>query len=91
MSDNPDVTLKNQTFEIHREIKAAWIGIDGRLAVTCSPKRVKWYGGKAADLENIVHVKIVSQGVILVDDAICTQNGRPKDEPGGVGFDVIEI
>ena len=90
-SNNPDVTFKHQTLEIRRAIKAARIGIDGRLSVTCSPKRIIWYGGKIADLEKIVHVKIVSHGVILIDDAICTLNGRPKDVPGGVSFDVVEI
>jgi hypothetical protein len=90
-SDNPDVTFKNQSFEIRQEPKAARIGIDGRLYVTCSPKNVTWYGGNAADLKDVVHVKIVSHGAILVDDALCTQNGQPKEVPGGVSFDVIEV
>jgi hypothetical protein len=90
-SNNPDVTFKNQTFEIRQESKAARIGIDGRLSVTCSPKNIMWFGGNAADLENVVHVKIVSHNVILVDDALCSQNGRPKEVPGGVSFEVMEV
>jgi hypothetical protein len=91
ISANPDVTFKNQTFEIRQEIKTARIGIDGCLFVTSSPKNVTWYGGSTADLENVVHVKIVSHGVILVDDALSSQNGRPKDVPGGVSFDVVAV
>jgi len=91
ISANPDATFKNQTFEIREEIKTARIGIDGRLSVTSSPKNVTWYGGSAADLRNVVHVKIVSHGVILVDDALSTQNGRPREVPGGVSFDVVEV
>jgi len=90
-STNPDVTFKNQTFEIRQESRAARIGRDGRLSVTCSPKNIRWYGGSAAILEHIVHVKVVSRGVILVDDALCTQNGPPKDIPGGVSFEVVEV
>jgi hypothetical protein len=90
-SNNPDVTFKNQTFEIRQETRAARIGIDGRLSVTCSPKNITWYGGNPADLERVVHVKIVSRGAILVDDAICTQNGQPKEVPGGVSFEVMEV
>jgi len=91
MSNNPDVIFKNQTFEIRREVKAARIGIDGRLSITRSPKKVTWYGGTAAGLKDVVHVKIVSHGVILVDDALCTQNGLPKEVRGGVSFEVIEV
>ena len=90
-SNNPDVVIKNQTFEIRQETRAARIGIDGRLSVTCSPKNIKWYGGNAADLEHVVHVKIVSHGVIMIDDALCTQNGVPKEMPGGVSFEVMEV
>jgi hypothetical protein len=90
-SDNPDVIFKNQSFEIRQGSRAARIGIDGRLRVSCSPTIVTWYGGTPADLEHIVHIKIVSQGVILIDDALCTQNGRPKEVPGGVGFEVLEV
>jgi hypothetical protein len=90
-SNNPDVTFKNQTFEIRQESRAAQIGIDGRLSVMCSPKSITWHGGNAADLEHVVHVKIVSRGVILVDDALCTQNGPPKEVPGGVSFEVMEV
>lgn len=90
-SNNPDVTFKNQTFEICQETRAARIGIDGRLSVTCSPKNIMWYGGDAADLEHVVHVKIVSHGVIMIDDALCTQNGEPKQVPGGVSFEVMEV
>jgi hypothetical protein len=90
-SNNPDVIFKNQTFEIREESRAARIGVDGRLCVTCSPKTITWYGGNAALLEQVVHVKIVSRGVILVDDALCTQNGPPKEVPGGVSFEVMEV
>jgi hypothetical protein len=90
-SNNPDITYRNQTFEIRQERRAARIGTDGRLSVTCSPKSVTWYGGSVAALENVVHVKIVSHGVILIDDALCTQNGQPKDVPGGVSFEVKEV
>jgi hypothetical protein len=90
-SDNPDVIFKNQSFEIRQGRRAARIGIDGRLRVSCSPTIVTWYGGTPADLERIVHIKIVSQGVILIDDALCTQNGRHKEVPGGVGFEVLEV
>jgi hypothetical protein len=90
-SNNPDVTFKNQTFAIRQESRAARIGIDGRLSVTCSPKNITWYGGNVADLEHVVHVKIVSRGAILVDDALCAQNGPPKEVPGGVSFEVMEV
>jgi hypothetical protein len=90
-SHNPDVIFKNQTFEIRQESRAARIGIDGRLSVICSPKNITWYGGNAADLEHIVHVKIVSGSVIVVDDPLCTQNGRSRELPGAVNFDVMEV
>jgi hypothetical protein len=90
-SNNPDVIFKNQTFVIRQESRTARIGIDGRLSVTCSPKTIMWYGGNAADLEHVVHVKIVSRGVILVDDALCTHSGPPKEVPGCVSFEVMEV
>jgi hypothetical protein len=90
-SNNPDITYKSQTLEIRQERRAARIGTDGRLSVTCSPKTITWYGGSVTDLEHVVHVKIVSHGVILVDDALYTQNGPPKVVPGGVSFEVKEV
>jgi hypothetical protein len=90
-SNNPDATFTNQTFEIRQETKTAHLGIDGRLLITCCPTNVTWYGGKAADFEHIVHVKIVSRGVVLIDDAVCTRRGLPREVPGGVSFDVAEI
>lgn len=90
-SNNPDKTYKKQTFEIRPERRAARIGTDGRLSVTSIPKNVTWYGGSATDLEHVVHVKIVSHAVILVDDALYTQNGQPKEVPGGVSFEVKEV
>jgi len=90
-SNNPDVIFKNQTFEIREKSRAARLGVDGRLCVTCSPRNITWYGGNAALLEHVVHVKIVSHGVILIDDALCTQNAQPKEVPGGVRFEVMEV
>lgn len=90
-SANPDLIFKNQTFEIRLESKAARIDLDGRLSVTCSPKTITWYGGTPMDLERVVHIKIVSRGVILIDDALCTQNGLPQAVPGGVRFEVSEL
>jgi hypothetical protein len=90
-SDNQDVTFKNQTVEIRQGGSAARIGTDGRLWVSRGPKIVTWYGGTPADLEHVVHVKIVSHGVIVIDDALCTQNGQPKEVPGGVRFEVVEV
>jgi hypothetical protein len=90
-SNNPDVTFTNQTFEIREQTKAARLGIDGRLSITNRPKHVTWYGGNATDFEHIVHIKIVSRGVVLVDEALSTQYGQPKEVPGGVSFDVTSV
>jgi hypothetical protein len=90
-SNNPDITYKRQTLEIRQERRVARIGTDGRLSVTCSPKTITWYGGNITALEHVVHVKIVSHGVILIDDALYTQNGPPKEVPGGVSFEVKEV
>jgi hypothetical protein len=90
-SDNPDVAFKNQTFEIRQGFSVARIGRDGRLCVTRSPRTITWFGGNPAQLERVVHVKIVSRGVILIDDALCIQGAQPKEVPGGVSFEVMEV
>jgi hypothetical protein len=78
----------DQTFEIRDESLTAKLGKDGRLSVTRYPKSVTWQGGKTSILKGVTHVQIVSQGQMLIDEALTAECGKPKAVPGGVSFDI---
>jgi hypothetical protein len=83
-----DKIFTNQTFDIRQELKIARIGIDGRLSVTCWPTNITWYGGTCADFGGIVHVRLLSCGILIIDDTLCTEHFPPQRVPGGVNFEV---
>jgi len=87
-SDNPVRSFVNQTFEIRDESVTAQLGKDGRLSVTRHPKNITWHGGKAAVLKGVTHVRIVSHGQLLIDDAVNPDCGKPRAVTGGISFDV---
>lgn len=85
-SDNPDRIFTDQTLRIREESKSSRLGRDGRLIVTCRPMNVIWYEAKADDFRDVVFVKIVTRGQMLVEKAL---DGCPRAIPGGVSFDLI--
>lgn len=87
-SDNPDRTFANQTFEIRAQTKCSRIGRDGRLIVTCRPMNVTWYGGRAEYLKDVMRVKIVTRGHVLIDESLDAQGARSKAVQGGLSFDL---
>jgi hypothetical protein len=84
-----DRLFTNQTFEIRPELKFARLGIDGCLMVTSRPKNITWYGGAPADFEGIVHIKLSSYGIVIIDEPLCIEYHPPVGVPGGVNFDIM--
>ena len=81
----PEQCFDNQLLEIQAETQSGRIGIDGQLHVTTCPKRVIWYGGTSALLQDMVHVRIVRGGCVVIDDDIADE---PHPIPGGTSFAV---
>jgi hypothetical protein len=86
---NPDKGFKGQTIELHSESPTIRQGVDGRASIGHHPTKVAWYGGAVEDLAGITHVKIASQGRILINAALNTHFGPPKGFSGGVRFEVM--
>jgi len=86
-----DKLFSNQIFEIRQELKSARLGIDGCLSVTCRPTNITWYGGTPADFEGIVHIRLLSHRIMIIDEALYTEHHPPLGVPGGVTFDVKSL
>ena len=83
--ETPDQCFDNQLLDIQPESQSGRIGIDGRLHVSTCPKRVIWYGGTPALLQDMVHVRIVWEGCVVIDDDIADE---PHPISGGTSFAV---
>jgi hypothetical protein len=86
---NPDKLFSNQTVEIESEAPTKRQGVDGFVSVGNHPTKITWLGGTPSDLTGITHVKIVSQGQVLINAALNTFHGQPKAVSGGVSFNVL--
>jgi hypothetical protein len=79
-----DHCFENQLLDISPVTRSGRIGRDGRLYVTCCPRTIIWYRGRAAFLRDMVHVKVICAGSIVVDDDIA--NEKPQVIAGGIRF-----
>ena len=84
--DRVDQCFENQLLDISPVARSGRIGRDGRLFVTCCPRKIIWYRGTAAFLRDMMHVKVVCAGSIVVDDDIADE--KPQVVAGGICFAV---
>jgi hypothetical protein len=87
-SINPDRTFPNQRFDIRQEVKTSRLERDGRLSVSCRPMRVTWVEGKPEDLKGVTRVKLVRDGIVLIDKALIAPCEAPQEALRGVSFDL---
>jgi hypothetical protein len=85
----PDRSFIHQTLEIDAETRTSRLGLDGKLHIARSPGNVTWYGGSAALFAGVTRIKIVSNGLVLIDEAVDTRQ-QPWSVPGGVRFHVAD-
>lgn len=84
-----DQYFENQLFDIPPVSRSARIARDGRLYVTCCPRKIIWYRGRAAFLRDMGHVKVVCAGCIVIDDDIADE--KPRVIAGGISFAVKPV
>jgi hypothetical protein len=87
---NPDKSFIHQTLEIDSETRTSRLGLDGKLYVARCPRNVTWYGGSPAFFAGVTRIKIVSDGRVLLDEAVDTRQ-QPWSVPGGVSFKVADL
>jgi hypothetical protein len=85
----PDKSFIHQTLEIRAETRTSRLELDGKLSVARCPGNVTWYGGSPNFFAGVTHIKIVSNGSVLIDVAVDVHR-QPSLVPGGVSFDVAE-
>jgi len=66
----PDRFFANQMLEVEPEARSGRIGLDGRLYVSNSPRKVIWYGGTPELLRNVAHVRISSGLAGIIEGAL---------------------
>jgi hypothetical protein len=88
-SDKPDRCFIHQTLEIRGETRTSRLELDGKLSIARCPKNVIWHGGSLDFLAGARHIKIVSHGLILIDEVL-DNDSQPWSVPDGVRFDVTE-
>lgn len=81
--------FENQLLDISPVSRSGRIGRDGRLYVMCCPRKIIWYRAQAAFLRDMVHVKVVCAGSIVVDDDIADE--KPQVIAGGICFAVKSV
>jgi hypothetical protein len=82
----PDRLYASQLLEVEPEARSGRIGLDGRLYVSNSPRRVIWYGGTLEMLRNVAHVRISSgQGGLIEGPLLADKLLRII---GGIGFEL---
>jgi hypothetical protein len=86
---NPDRSFIHQTLEVAAETRTSRLGLDGKLHVARTPRNVTWYGGSPALFDGITRIKIVSDGQVLIDEAVDTLQ-QPWSVPGGVSFSLAD-
>jgi hypothetical protein len=86
---NPNKVFPDQTLTIESEAPIRRQGVDGFVSVGNQPTEIIWFGGTPGDFVGITHVKIVSQGEVLIEASLNTFHGQPKAVSGGVSFNVL--
>lgn len=88
---NPPKIFAAQDIDITHESDTVITGVDGKTSVASHPSELLWRGGKAKELKNITHVKIVADsGAVLIDAELHTNYEVPRDVAGGVKFFVLK-
>jgi hypothetical protein len=87
---NPDRSFIHQTLEIDAETRTSRLGLDGKLYIARCPKNVTWYGGSPAFFAGVTRIKIVSDGLVLIDEAVDTRR-QLWSVPGGVRFNLADF
>jgi hypothetical protein len=85
-----DRSFIHQTIQIAAETRTSRLGLDGKLHVARIPRNVTWYGGDPIFFAGVTRVRIVSHGLVLIDEAVDTQR-QPWSVPGGVSFNVADF
>jgi hypothetical protein len=88
-TENPDRTFIHQTLEIDAETRTSRLGLDGKLYIARCPRNVTWYGGSPAFFAEVTRIRIVRDGLVLIDEAVDTRQ-QPWSVPGGVSFNVAD-
>jgi hypothetical protein len=88
-ADGPDRSFIHQTLEIRAETRTSRLELDGKLSVARCPGKVTWYGGSPSFFTGVTHIRIVSNGMLLIDVAVDSRQ-PPSLVSGGVSFEVTE-
>ena len=84
---NPPKLFAAQRVNIRHRSDTSSTGVDGYTSTAKHPTEIEWAGGTAADLLDITDVLIATPaGEVLVDAALNTTFGTPRDISGGVRF-----
>jgi hypothetical protein len=84
----PDLLFANQLLEVEPAVRSGRIGLDGRLYVSNSPRKVIWYGGTLESLRNVARVRISSGHAGLIEGRLRTDKLLRID--GAIGFELKE-
>ena len=87
---NPDKSFIHQTLQIDPQPCTSRLGLDGKLYIARCPRIVTWYGGRPAFFAGVTRIKIVSDGLVVIDEAVDTRQ-QLWPVPGGVSFNVTNF
>ncbi len=84
-------TFKKQTVDITHEGHVTSHGLDGHTAIGKRPHSILWREGKAADLDSVTDVQIISKtNDLLVAGGLCKIHVSPRDTEEGATFQTLE-